>query len=523
MPLTFGSVATLATKFGGSIARIDPNDTKATLNRVVAGKVSPSAVANAPRGASSRQAVAGSQPVRRPVPHPVSSEHGTGMSPVTSRSTTETPGPRYKGNVAQHSAYFEKLALESTKVQAPACLDRAAIPKRLGTGRHPGTVVWEPIANNQVSHVERIRSRDHVIDRPQAMKPGTSTKAPGPVVNHLANIVRNRKADLQERKASVAPPGEDVSQPAKFSVARKASSPTPSSPRGPDSGDGSPVDDARQAESMSSFLQNMLVDSHIDSSKGALSPVLDGHVQSDYESDSSGSSAGSSPPGSPNALDPMIPRSQVLAEAASQPAFLPPDEDVTVTELKDALGQFKRAVDNESKYELSDEAFDFFELATQCCGNGDVAGAYAAVMNALDGVIEIQTPPESNEVPSPVDSDYASDSDKPEPLLKSENAVLLGQATHDDWLSEARDKASPPLEGVNHAWIYSRLNLGRARTRILATIEEHAGTTWEGRAKALLAKVDAQARIDRLAAIDMARDGLKTIAGTQRRRIDPEY
>ena len=509
MPLTFGSVAMLAAKFDTPVTRIDPSDTKAKLDRVVARKVNPSAVANAPRDASVRQAIAGPQPVCRPGPHPVPSEPGRGTNPTKSRSAAETPDLRYQANFAKHRAFFEQRASESNKTQTPERLDRAAIPKRLGTGMHPYTVVWEPMARDNLPHVERVPSRDEAIDRPQTMQPGKSTKTPGPVVNHLANIVRNRKAELQARKASVAPVSENVGQPAKFSMARVVSSLTPSVLPGRDSGDGSPVDNARRPESLSAFLQDVLVDSHIGSSKRALSPASDEHAHSDSESDPPGSSAESSPPSSPNALEPVIPWSQVRAEAISQPAFLPPDDDVTMTELRDALGQLERAIDNEIKYRVSDDAADALDLAMEHYRNGDLPGAYAAVMGALDGVTEILAPPESSEVLTPVDSDYASDSDK--------------QATHNDRLSEALDKAAPLPEGFNRAWMNSRLNLDKARARIQATIKRHAGTTWEGRAKALLAKVDDQARVDRLGAIDMARDGLETIAHTPRRLVALEY
>ena len=142
---------------------------------------------------------------------------------------------------------------------------------------------------------------------------------------------------------------------------------------------------------------------------------------------------------------------------------------------------------------------------------------------ALDGVTEILAPPGSSEIPSPADSDYASDSDKPVPLLKSAAAALPGQPTHDERLSEARDEAGPLPQGFNHAWMNARLNLDKARARIQATIKRNAGTTWEGRAKALLARVDDRARTDRPGAVDMARDGLKIIASAPRRRIAPDY
>jgi len=381
-------------------------------------------------------------------------------------------------NVAKHRAFFEQRASESNKTQTPERLDRAAIPKRLGTGMHPYTVVWEPMARDNLPHVERVPSRDEAIDRPQTMQPGKSTKTPGPVVNHLANIVRNRKAELQAREASVAPVSENVGQPAKFSMARVAAATlsraeAPSQPaflptdgqaaaelitqfetqltkfrqdiysdvvnRRPSrdvlleatredsrmmvenrfairfAPSGAPeVDAANRALSIShealySFQtvvygdddgpSGVLVDSHIDSSQDALSPASDMNALSDYESDSPGSSAESSPPGSPNALNPVIPWSLVRAEAMSQPAFLPPDESVTVTELKDALGQLERAVDNENKYRMSDDAIDLLDLAMGHYRNGNVQSAHAAAMRALDGVTEIL---------SPVDSDYAS-------------------------------------------------------------------------------------------------------------------
>ena len=241
MPLTFGSVATLAARFDRPVARIDPNDTKATLDRVGARKANPSAVANAPRGASIRQAMAGPQPVRRPEPHPVSSEPGRGTSPATSRSTTETPGLRYQAKVATHRAFFEQLASKPNMVQTSARLDRAAIPKRLGTGMHPGTVVWEPIARDHVPHVERVPSRNEVIDRPQTMGPDKSTRNPGQVVNHLADIVQNRKAELRVRQTSLVHANEDIITPAKFSMSRPVSPRSPPASGG-DSGRGSPTD-----------------------------------------------------------------------------------------------------------------------------------------------------------------------------------------------------------------------------------------------------------------------------------------
>ncbi len=510
MLIELPSVTKLVAKFEQLVDRTGPEDTKAARYRVPARNAKPSAVANTPRDSSIRhQAVAGPQPVRRPTPLPASSEHGRGTNPATSRSTTETPVPRYQANFAKHRAVFEQLASKSNEAQTPVRLDRAVTPKRLGTGIHSGTVVWEPTARDRVSYPERVPSRSEVMDRPQTMQPGKSTKTPGPIVNHLANIVRNGKAKLRACKASVAPGSERIDQAARFSMARIPSSRAPLVP--PGHGHLSPVDDAPRSGQPSVFLQYMLVDSHIDSSKRVLSPGPDERAHSDYESDSSGSSAGSSPPGSPNALDPVISWSQVLAE------------DPTVTELKDELGQLERAIENENKYRVPDDAADQLDLAMEHYRNGDIPGAYAAIMAALDGVTEILAPPGSRKTPSPADSDYASDSDKPGLSLDATSAELSDQITRDDLLSEARDKAASLSEGVNHAWIDSRLNLGRARTRIQATIKRHTGTTWEGRAKVLLAKVDTQARIDRLAAIDMARDGLKTIAGTQLRRIDPEY
>ena len=474
MPLTFGSVASLAAKFDRPVARINPNDTMATLNRIVERKVNPSAVANASRGASIRKIFAASRPLPDPAFHSVSA-HGGGKNLATTRSMTEMPVASHPSTVAKHRDYFERLVFESKK--EPTLLGRAAIPKRLGTGIHQGAVVWEPIARDNARHVERVRSCDEVIDRPQAASPAKATRTPRPIVNHLANIVRNRKADLQAREASVAPLGENIGRPARFSMAHIASPPMPSG-----------LPDEHAHSDYESYSSGSSAGSSPPGSPNALNPVMRwsegraeaisqsellppdedltivnekneldryfinlvspasnkekthvdddpslGEMHSDYGSDVSGSSSPSSPPGSPDARGPVSPWRQAYAEALSQPPFTPPDEEVTWTRIKGAIGQLNMAIDDESKYAVSDDAVDLLQLAESHITNRDMWAAHAAIMRALDGVTEIQAAFESSHSQARFDDAGSSDDSGVEDRSgidpPKSNVVVDGEAT----------------------------------------------------------------------------------------------
>lgn len=242
MPLTFGSVATLAAQFDRPVARIDPSDATATLGRINKRKVNPSAVANAARDASIRQAPARLRLLLCPAPHVISSEHGRATSPATSRLTSESTFLPQQGKVAERRAFFERLALES-KPQPPASLDRADIPKRLGAGLPPDAVIWEPTTCGDVPCVDGESSRDEVIDRPQAMEPAKSTKRPGLVALRLGNIVQNRKACLRTRETSLVHASEDITVPTKFFLPSPVSPGSVAASSGNDSGHSSPIDE----------------------------------------------------------------------------------------------------------------------------------------------------------------------------------------------------------------------------------------------------------------------------------------
>jgi|GEM_PF-6367839 len=581
MPPTSVSVAALAMNFGGSITRIDPSDTRATLGRVAARNVNPSAVANAFGGTSIRHAAAGSGALLSPGIPSVSSERCTGTSQVTSRPITKTSPSEHQANFKKSREFFEALASKSKIAPPPARLDRSAIPKRLGTGNFAGAVVWEPKARASDPSVGGASSRVEAIDRP------------GKVASCPANIVQDRKIELWERLPSLLCTGEDVKIPTKFSMQCPVS-PQPSlASSGNDSGRDSPLDamwrdpsplngnacaDMPVPQTPSArreALQSRFDVSSVERSKRMLSPAsseesldsyhsdgecdlemhasaddknaLERHffgllstapsnaeicvdneqspetAHSDYVSDFSGSSSPSSRPDSPTASDPVIPWSQVRAEALSAPAFLPPDEDVARVDVKDAIGQLQRAVDNQDKYRISDNVIELLDDMMEHLENGDVTGAYAVAMRALDGVTEIQTPSKSSQRLWPDDSGYAGEVDELDHWVSSTNSELTGQPTRAELLSEELDKFDQLPISVDRAWVKYRLEFNRAVARIDATIKRHAGTTWEGRANVLLAKVRAEARIDCQSAIDMARDGLKSIARSPRRLIDPEY
>jgi hypothetical protein len=93
--------------------------------------------------------------------------------------------------------------------------------------------------------------RDEVIDRAQARGPVKSTRNPGPVINHLANIVRNRKADLKTRQASLVRSNEDIATPTKFSMPRPVPPSSPPASPDNDSGRGSPSDEILREPTLS--------------------------------------------------------------------------------------------------------------------------------------------------------------------------------------------------------------------------------------------------------------------------------
>lgn len=240
MHLTFGSVATLAAKFDRPVARIDPSDATATLGRIDARKVRLSVVANATYHVSVCQDPARLQLMSRPVPQTISPENGRTISSATTRPPSESTCLPQQVTVAVRRDFFQKLALEST-LQPPARLDRSEIPKRLGTGMHPGAVVWVPMAHGNVPSVDNKPPRDPVIDRPQAREPGKSGKRPRVMAPRLRNIVQNPKALLQKRPTSLMPANESTTVPAKFSMPRSVSSQAPLALNDGDSGRASPI------------------------------------------------------------------------------------------------------------------------------------------------------------------------------------------------------------------------------------------------------------------------------------------
>ena len=461
--MTVGRVAALAMNFGGPIPRIDPNNTTATLSRVVARKVNPSVVANALGGASIRQVMLGHRSLLCIGTPSVSSEHGRRASPTTSRPISETSVPKYQVSVKERRDFFEKIVSESNKAQTPELLHRSDIPKRLCTGTYPGAVVWTPNTSGRVPDFDGAPSRKEVIDCPKAIKPREPTRKPGPVVNHLANIVIKRKAELQKREASITPPGKNITLPVKFSMARTASSPTPSAPS-------------------------------------------TAHAHSDYVSDFSGSSSPSSPSGSPDACEPTNPQLQTCVEALDQHQLTPPEDEAIWAEVNDMIRQIDAAIADKNKYGVSDDVIEHLRCAGLHIDDRNIALAHAAYMRALNGMTEIKAVQSeitrrsaSPHLLSPIDSAYDSDDE------------------------ERDDDISPLPQGAIDAWMNARPEFISARDRILATIQAHAGTTWAESAAVLLTKVEAEWLIDRQSAIGMAHDGLESIAGTPRRSIAVKF
>lgn len=132
MSLTFGSVATLAEKFGGAVARKDPNTT-AKLDRVAPRKVAPSLVTNTPCSASTLLTKASSQTLLEPARNVVTSEHGGGTAPTELTSSAEKVFLGYQQNFRAYLQKFQRLASASPK---PSVLQS----RESGGGRPVGDV-----------------------------------------------------------------------------------------------------------------------------------------------------------------------------------------------------------------------------------------------------------------------------------------------------------------------------------------------------------------------------------------------
>src|ERR1700754_5084379 len=115
MDLTFGSVAELAAYFDGVVARKDPSNTTATLDRVAPRKVAPSLVANTPHTPSTRWAQAGSQTLLGPARDLVTSEHERGTAPTKLTSGAEKVFLGYQQNFREYLQKFQRLASASSK------------------------------------------------------------------------------------------------------------------------------------------------------------------------------------------------------------------------------------------------------------------------------------------------------------------------------------------------------------------------------------------------------------------------
>lgn len=115
MSLTFGSVATLAEKFGGAVTRIDPSNTMATLDRLALRKVGPSLVANTPCSASTLLTKASSQTSLGPARNVVTSEHGRAEAPTKLTSSAEEVFLGYQQNFRGNLLKFQRLASASSK------------------------------------------------------------------------------------------------------------------------------------------------------------------------------------------------------------------------------------------------------------------------------------------------------------------------------------------------------------------------------------------------------------------------
>jgi len=367
MPLTSGRVASLAARFGGQVARINPSDARATLDRVIARKVHPSSVANTSGDVSIRQAVAGSQPLPHPSPHAASSERVQDRRPGDTRSAAEAIFLQHKANFATRRAMFEKLALDATATQTPVRQDRAAIPKRLGAGIYPGVVVRTPLDRNAVPQADDEPSRAEVIDRPQTVEPARSTKHPDPFVIRLGHVGRNRNAFLPTRETSLVRADENIASSKKFSLPRPVSSWTSPISSGSDSGRGSPTDEILLDSSLQSdrLMVGVLVSLDTASSTGAPDPVM---------------------------------HASVNKPCAEWPYQLPStscDEKASWTEFKATIEQFERVVANEDTSRTPNDAIARLILAMAHLSNSNLQGARVAANGALDNVIKVLLPLDS--------------------------------------------------------------------------------------------------------------------------------
>jgi len=175
-------------------------------------------------------------------------------------------------------------------------------------------------------------------------------------------------------------------------------------------------------------------------------------------------------------------------------------------EVTDAIGELNAAIADGNKYDVSDDAIELLALAESYIVARNISSAYDAVMRALEGVTEIKAVKvetirrsSSPHLLSPPDSEYDSDAD------------------------EYGDEVPPLPQGYIDAWMNARPEFISARDRILATIQSHAGTTWAESAAVLLTEVEAEWHINRHRAIDMAHDGLKSIADTPRLSIAVKF
>ncbi|HEY4143980.1 hypothetical protein [Pinirhizobacter sp.] len=469
MPLTFGSVAALAAKFDRPVGRIDPLDTKATISRLVLRKTGLMAVANAPRGVCIDRSNPGASASLIQRVGPASNACGDSHKPSMPGRSTDIYAPQSRAQFAERLAFFESLAKDSSAGVTSPKADRADSPRGLGAIDVVALeVIRKPLSPAPPTAAEpKENLQQSASNHKQANIVGPRGAQPPRPHNHLKDIVQKGKAKLQDCQTSFVPAGEKIANPARFSMPPVAASWTP--PTSPDSGHDSPVDKARSPGSpLSEFMQSMLryspsgllkdepspgssresPDSNrpavtvsnqvmhasvdkpnlleryfsdlasialVNKGVGVDDKVSSADASSDYESDSPGSLS-PSPPGSPGAVVPMSTWTKAYAEAILQPPFLPPDEDVSVTEFKDALGQLNRAIDSGSNNTIAHNAIELLDLAMSHFGNGLVAEAHAAVMCALNSSADAPTPSELSPEPvSLTEAEYAEDLDS---LLK---------------------------------------------------------------------------------------------------------
>lgn len=114
MHLSIDFAATLV-KFGGAISRIDPNCAKATIDRITARARLPSRVTNV----SGVRLASGTCAVPTPLSQPLRSDR-VGSHWQFGAYNASAPVPRYRPEVRERIAQFERISAGSSTVQAVA-------------------------------------------------------------------------------------------------------------------------------------------------------------------------------------------------------------------------------------------------------------------------------------------------------------------------------------------------------------------------------------------------------------------